>query len=111
MREQVINFVTLMGIIGIPSIFTMTIWCIKQCTGFTKQFVILMKAQKAQMRAQLIKDYETFMTNGYVLNIELDEWVNQYNAYHELVGENGVLDDRYKNLLRLPNQPPIQNVN
>lgn len=64
-----------------------------------------MKAQKAQMRSQLLKDYYFYKERGYILPIELDDWENQYQAYHELVGPNGVLDDRRLVLMKLPNSP------
>lgn len=99
------NLVLVMGALGVPSIFTMCAWCVKECSKYSKQLVILMKAQKAQMRAQLLKDYKYYQAQGWVSDIELKEWVNQYQAYHELVGENGVLDDRYKKILNLPDHP------
>ena len=53
----------------------------------------------------LLKDYKEYDKKGYVLDIELKDWENQYQAYHQL-GANGVLDDRYKRLLELPDNPP-----
>ncbi|MBQ0090885.1 MAG: hypothetical protein KBT27_16290 [Prevotellaceae bacterium] len=106
MPQEFIQVVTAMGLIGIPSIFSLTMWCVKECTKYSKQLIILMRAQKAQMRAQLLKDYSFYKNQGWISDVELKEWVNQYNAYHELVGENGVLDDRYKKLLELPNEKP-----
>ncbi len=96
-----INFVTILGVLGIPSIFSLTMWCVNKCNTYTKQLIILMKAQKAQMRAQLLKDYKMYTERGEISNIELREWENQYKAYHELVGDNGILDDRYEKLLNL----------
>ena len=93
---------------GVPSIFCMTAWCIKACVKFAKDLTILQKAQKAQMRAQLLEKYEFYSDRKWVSQMELDEWNNQYDAYHELVGPNDVLDDRKKNLIKLPNHPPIQ---
>ena len=101
MREYFIQAVTLLGLIGIPSIFSMTMFCIKKCNIYTKQLAILMKAQKAQMRAQLIKDFDEYIKRGWISNIELDEWMNQYEAYHVLQGPNGVLDNRKNKLLEL----------
>lgn len=97
-----VQFVTWLGIFGIPSIFSLTMWCVKKCNIYTKQLKILMAAQKAQMRAQLLKDYGIFMERGSIMQIELDEWENQYQAYHQLVGPNGILDDRRLNLFKLP---------
>lgn len=107
MRENFIAIVTFFGLIGIPSIFSMTMYCIRKCNTYTKQLVILMQAQKAQMRAQLLKDYQKYEDQGYIRYIDLKEWENQYKAYHELVGENGILDDRYDKLLDLPNEKKV----
>lgn len=98
------KIVTYLVAFGIPSIFSITVFALRKVNTYTKHIVILMKAQKAQMRAQLLKDYYFFESQGYISDIELQEWQNQYNAYHELVGENGILDDRYRKLLALPNE-------
>ena len=55
--EEVKNVVIWMEILGIPTIFGLTSWCVNQCICFKRKLDILMKAQKAQMRAQLLKDY------------------------------------------------------
>lgn len=101
-----VQIVSMMTLIGIPSIFATTMWCIKTCQKYTKQLKILMNAQQAQMRSQLLKDYYEYKNRGYVLDVELKEWENQYNAYHAL-GANGVLDKRYNELLSMPSQPTI----
>jgi hypothetical protein len=64
---------------------------------------ILQKAQKAQMRSQLLAQYDKYMAQGYIEQIYLDDWLNQYNAYHQLVGNNAVLDARMQDLIKLPN--------
>lgn len=91
------NFTIILGwmaMLGVPSIFAVALWCVKTCSGYSKQFIILMKAQKAQMRSQLLKDYYEYSRRGWLLQAEQDEWQNQYKAYHELVGDNGVLDSK-----------------
>lgn len=60
-----------------------------------------MKSQQAQMRSQLLKDYSTYKAQGYITDLQLQDWENQYQAYHEL-GANGVLDSRRAELLNLP---------
>jgi len=85
-------------ILGIPTIFAISSWCVKKCMGFTKSLKILHSAQKAQMRSQLLEQYYLIKERGWVWSDELDDWMNQYSAYHELVGENGVLDARKKEL-------------
>lgn len=105
--STLVTIVTYLGIFGIPSIFTISAYCYRKCDTYTKQLMILMKAQKAQMRAQLLKDYYHYERQGWISDIEMQEWQNQYQAYHELVGPNGVLDDRYQKLINLPNKPPV----
>ena len=90
--------------IGVPSIFIMTSWCIKACSNFFKQLKILQEAQKAQMRGQLMDKYYEIKARGYVWADELDEWVNQWSAYHVLKGANNVLDSRKDDLLKMPTQ-------
>ena len=91
-------------ILGIPTICTLTGWCVKKCIEFTKSLKILHSAQKAQMRSQLLEQYYLIKQRGYVWSDELDDWMNQYKAYHELVGDNGVLDARKDELTKYPSQ-------
>lgn len=98
-----VQIVTLMGLFGIPSIFSMTIWCVKTCKKYTSQMKILMKSQQAQMRSKLLDKYHIFMEQGFVTEDDLEDWMNQYESYHEL-GKNGVLDARKEQLLKLPNK-------
>lgn len=95
------TIVDCLALIGIPSIFAMTMWCVKKCTTYTNQLKILHKAQKAQMRAQLMRSYYEIKERTYAWDDELDEWINQYTAYHELVGPNDVLDARKMELLKI----------
>lgn len=103
MRNQIINFVTFLGILGIPTIFSMTMYCIKACRTFSRQLVTLMESQKAQMRAQLLKDFKRYSAQGYVDIDELTEWMNSYKQYETLPGANEVLDAKKDELLKLPN--------
>lgn len=104
MFEEIRNFVLCLGVFGIPSIFAMTMYCIKECQKFTRQLNILHSAQKAQMRSQLLTEYYKIKERGFVWSDELDDWMNQYDAYHELVGVNGVLDARKNELASYPSQ-------
>lgn len=90
------------GLLGVPTIFAMTGFCIKACMTFAKQLKILMSAQKAQMRSQLLTQYYSYIQRGQIFDDELDEWENQYQAYHQLVGPNGVLDSKRNHLLTMP---------
>lgn len=91
-----------LGFLGVPSIFLMTTYCIKECRRFAEQFKILQNAQKAQMRSQLMDQYYKYANRGEIYDDELDDWMNQYKAYHKLVGENGVLEKKKEILLDLP---------
>lgn len=93
-----------LGMLGVPTIFVMTTWCVKSCVKFFKQLAILQMAQKAQMRSQMLDQYFKYKEQGFIYQDELDEWVNQYNAYHELKGPNAVLDARKQELLQMPVQ-------
>ena len=60
------EFVAWLGILGIPSIFSMCVWSIRSCLHYTKQLKILIKAQQAQMRSQLIEQYHQYIDQGYM---------------------------------------------
>lgn len=104
MSSAVKEFVSWLGILGIPSIFTMTVWCIKSCIHYTKQLKVLAKAQQAQMRSQLLQQYHLYMDAGWISEEHMEDWENQYQAYHSL-GENGILDSRRETLMKLPSVP------
>ena len=104
MSSAVAEFVSWLGILGIPSIFTMTIWCIKRCIQYTRQLKVLAKAQQAQMRSQLLEQYHSYIKDGYISEEHMEDWENQYQAYHSL-GENGILDSRRETLMKLPSVP------
>ena len=100
MSSALKEFIVWMGMLGIPSIFAMTAWCIKNCIQYTKQLKVLAKAQQAQMRSQLLQQYHLYMDDGWISEEHMEDWENQYQAYHSL-GENGVLDSRRADLLKL----------
>ena len=102
MSSALREFVAWCWILGIPSIFAMTAWCIRSCIHYTKQLKVLAKAQQAQMRSQLLEQYHHYMDGGWISEEHMEDWENQYQAYHSL-GENGVLDSRREALLKLPN--------
>ena len=43
--------------------------------------------------------------DGWISEEHMEDWENQYQAYHSL-GENGILDSRRAELLKLPNRKP-----
>lgn len=99
---EIKEVVTWLEILGIPTLFTLTVWCVKSCYTFANQLKILSRAQKAQMRSQLLEQYHKYEATGFVSEDDLEDWENQYKAYHALVGDNGVLDARRAKLLQMP---------
>ena len=95
-----------LAVLGVPSIFTMIAGMIIAIRKSVRHIDILQRAQKAQMRSQLLKQYDDYMAQGYIEPIYLDDWMNQYDAYHALVGANAVLDARKDDLIHLPNHRP-----
>lgn len=99
-----------LSIIGIPSVFAGTIWCIKKCRDFTKMLTILMNAEKAEMRKQLLDEYQVHKSLGYISERDLQEWENRWKCYHVLQGDNGILEERREYLLKLPSAPPVEDI-
>lgn len=104
MSETMKAILSWMGVLGIPTIFAMSSYCFKKINTFSKQLKILMKAQQAQMRTQLLELYHKYDNQGWISEEDLLAWDNQYQGYHSL-GENGVLDRRRDQLFNLPNSP------
>jgi len=104
--EHVKNFIYWLALLGVPGIFTMVVFLFKTLMNAIRSVTILQKAQKAQMRSQLLKQHDEYMAQGYIEQIYLDDWINQYDAYHQLVGANAVLDARKIDLINLPNHKP-----
>ena len=94
------KIVSILGLLGIPSLFVMVRWCMSKVKQESQKMTILMEAQQAQMRSQLLKDYYTYTKRGFVYDFELKDWENQYQAYHKL-GANGIIDDRRSKLFDL----------
>ena len=66
MSEKIMELITWLGALGIPSIFAMTVWCIRCCLQYTRQLKVLAKAQQAQMRSQLLEQYHFYMYYVFV---------------------------------------------
>jgi len=100
------TLVAIIGIIGVPSIWTICITMGRSIKKVTRDVEILQSAQKAQMRSQLLHlyyDYKGVVNKGgKIADDDIQDWINQYEAYHELVGANGVLDHRKDELLNFP---------
>lgn len=98
--EKLMIILNFMAVLGIPTIFGIVVAVYKKFKTYSGELKILMAAQQAQMRSQLLKDYYTYTKRGYVLESELEDWESQYQAYHSL-GANGILDSRRDVLMKL----------
>lgn len=101
MAENLREIAVWLGLLGVPTIFALVSALIKAVVDVIKQMQILMAAQKAQMRSQLLAQYYEYEKRGFIYSDEQQEWENQYQAYHRLVGENGVLDNKRVKILSM----------
>lgn len=92
------QIVQIMALLGIPTIFTIVCGLCKAIITQGKRIQILMDAQQAQMRRDLLEDYYKFKKTKTVTERDLSAWEAQYKAYHEL-GANGVLDKIHEKVL------------
>lgn len=95
-----VRAIEIMSLLGIPTLFMMLCGLFKSITKQGEKIKILMDAQQAQMRRDLVKDYYQFKEAGSISQRDLDDWEAQYQAYHAL-GANGVLDSLRDDLFTL----------
>lgn len=100
MPDTIHKILTTANIIGIPTLFAAVVWMGKKTISFGKRMEILMNAQQKQMRRDLTLDYHKYMSAGHIDDDDLDMWEAAYQAYHAL-GENGIMDSRRDDLIRL----------
>lgn len=99
----ILNFI---AVLGFPTVFAMVAALTKKTKKYAEQIKILMNAQQAQMRSQLLKDYYKYKERGFVYEAELQDWLNQYEAYHSL-GANGIMDKRKETLMNMETRAEI----
>lgn len=104
--QKLIYVLNILAILGFPSLFVLVSISIKKMSKYAKQIKVLMEAQQAQMRSQLLKDYYTYKRRGFVYESELEDWENLYNNYHTL-GANGIMDKRRETLMSLETKAEI----
>lgn len=104
------HFLDAMALIGFPSIFACVVYFFSVCIKFGKQMKILMNAQQKQMRRDLTLDYHKYMKDGKIDDDDLDMWEQAYQAYHAL-GENGIMDARREQLIKLNSKGAVLNEN
>ena len=104
--EKIMIILNIFAILGFPSLFVLVSVTVKRMKKYSEQIKILMEAQQAQMRSQLLKDYYTYKRRGFVYESELEDWENLYNNYHSL-GANGIMDKRREALMSLETKAEI----
>lgn len=100
----VLNFI---AVLGFPTVFGMIAALARRTKKYSEQIKTLMNAQQAQMRSQLLKDYYKYTQRKFIYEAELEDWINQYNAYHSL-GANGIMDKRKETLMNLETKAEIE---
>lgn len=98
--EEIRNIVNLLALFGVPSLCACAGYFAKACIKFNKKQDILMNALQKMMRRDLTQDYHKYMNQGYIEDDDLDMWNQAYLAYHEL-GQNGIMDARRADLIKL----------
>lgn len=105
--EKTMIILNIMAILGFPTVFVMLSALFKKVGKYSGQIKILMSAQQAQMRSQLLKDYYKYVERKFVYEAELEDWENLYQNYHSL-GANGIMDKRRDTLMNLPTKKEIE---
>jgi len=104
MSANVKDIVSWLSVLGLPTIVTMTAWCVAKCRKFAQELKILMEAQQKQMARDLTNDYKIYMKQGYIEDDDLRLWEENYQKYHSL-GANGIMDKKRERLINLPIAP------
>lgn len=104
--EKIMLILNLLAVLGVPTIFAVLVTVWRKVAKYSAQIKVLMSAQQAQMRSQLLKDYYKYVDRGFVYESELDDWENQYQAYHSL-GANGIMDNRRTKLMSLETRKEV----
>ncbi len=100
----ILNFI---AVLGFPTVFAMVAALARRTKKYSEQIKTLMNAQQAQMRSQLLKDFYKYKERGFVYEAELQDWLNQYEAYHSL-GANGIMDKRKEILMGFDTKEEIE---
>lgn len=100
--DRLTTIASWLSVLGMPTLTAIIIFMFKSVKKSVSDITILHRAQKAQMRSQLLEQYAKYKNQGYIEQIYLDDWLNQYDGYMHLVGANHVLEARKADLLKLP---------
>jgi hypothetical protein len=90
----------MMCILGIPAIFAGVLKiAFNQIRG-------IKLGVKAQLRAQMISEFNIWEGRGYAPIYARQNFQNLWEQYHAIKGPNGVIDDIHDRFLDLPTEPP-----
>lgn len=89
---------------GVPSLIgSIFAWCKIKTRKNEQERNALKLGVQAMLRNELIKQYKTYMKQGYADYDDKENWINLYNQYHTL-GVNGVMDKYKDKVLSMPDE-------
>ncbi len=92
-------------LLGIPSVVTVALRAMfKKLQALQEDFKNIKAGVQAQLRSQMIADYNEWSEKGYAPIYVRDNFENNWNRY-EALGENGVMSDIHDRFMELPTAP------
>lgn len=102
--DAAIHIVTIMGIFGIPSLFAIVSWSLKEIFRISreqkKNDENMRVALQILLRTNLIRSYKEHMKRNCITDEDLQLWENEYQVYHSM-GQNGIMDSKREKILKL----------
>lgn len=100
-----IYVVTIMGMLGIPSIFALSSWCVKQIINIKKtdkeERELIKRSIQTILKRELNRDYHKYMELGCITDDDFEEWCDTYEIYH-LLFTNGKMTKKDNDIRQLP---------
>lgn len=90
-----------LGIIGVPSLFTIFGWIYKKLKENEKENDAVKLGLQALLRSQMINDYNRWAEKQYAPIYARENFENCWKQYHSL-GANGVMNDIHNKFMVLP---------
>lgn len=98
------DFLSLLGLIGVPSLGVVIGWLAKNLKAQRKRQEALERGVQAMLRSQMINYYNKwFVDKGYAPIWVKDNFENVWTQY-EALGENGVMDKIHEEFMSLPTE-------
>lgn len=98
------NLVTVLGLIGFPSLFVAALLSLNEKIKKNAKMTIAVQIGiQALLRDRLYQLARYCMNNGHATTAQRENFENMYKQYHTL-GANGVMDDVREKFLKLPIQ-------